>query len=223
MQDDRALRVRARPTTGRYEPTLLADSVKLQRLTLGFSRTGSMSAGNAGISLDMSVSGVRVDWQATGAGSEYLRATVDAAGRLRAGAGHIVWHTLAAGVSAGDVPVQAGVYFGGPLTGPGYEFHSLAGRSGLSQRIEWQSRVPFLAIDLGRFGRVPSSLVVAPWAHATWLHAPDGGAQGWFPSVGLGAIGLFDLLRVDVGRSVGSRGGRWLLSIDVDRQLWPVL
>jgi hypothetical protein len=33
-------------------------------------------------------------------------------------------------------------------------------------------------------------------------------------------LGLFDLLRLDVGKA--TRGG-WLVSIDVARDLWPVL
>lgn len=41
------------------------------------------------------------------------------------------------------------------------------------------------------------------------------------PSVGVGVIGFFDLLRLDVGRTL--RGNRWLVSLDVTRDLWPVL
>jgi hypothetical protein len=82
-------------------------------------------------------------------------------------------------------------------------------------------RIPFVDMSLGRFGRVPSSIAIAPWAHGVWLvDSPEGGA-GFSPSVGVGVIGFFDLLRLDVGRAL--RGSGWLVSIDVTRDLWPVL
>jgi hypothetical protein len=76
-------------------------------------------------------------------------------------------------------------------------------------------------MDLGRFGRVPGTVVLAPYAHAVWLDAGVDGAQGWYPAVGLGGIGFFDLLRLDVAR--GLRDGGWTFSVDVSRSLWPVL
>jgi hypothetical protein len=45
--------------------------------------------------------------------------------------------------------------------------------------------------------------------------------RGLHPAVGLGGIGLFDLLRVDVAR--GLRDGRWLFSIDASRDFWRIL
>ena len=46
---------------------------------------------------------------------------------------------------------------------------------------------------------------------------------GWssYPSVGVGVIGFFDLLRIDVARTL--RGGRWLFSVDAARDFWKVL
>jgi hypothetical protein len=135
--------------------------------------------------------------------------------------GHLVGRTIAAAVSRGRVPTQREVRFGGPVTGPGYAFHSLRGRAGVSQRIEWQRQIPFMALDLGRFGRVPSTLTLAPFLHGVWI---DGGSAGveFHPSVGIGTLALFELLRVDVARTL--RGPpRWLFSLDLTRELWPVL
>jgi hypothetical protein len=39
--------------------------------------------------------------------------------------------------------------------------------------------------------------------------------------VGIGVIGLFDLLRLDLARPL--RGGGWLLSLDVTRPFWSSL
>jgi hypothetical protein len=53
------------------------------------------------------------------------------------------------------------------------------------------------------------------------MNRPLRGDAGWHPSVGLAAIGLFDLVRIDVAR--GLRDGRWIFSMDMAREFWPVL
>jgi hypothetical protein len=117
------------------------------------------------------------------------------------------------------------VLLGGPQSAPGYDFHAISGPLGVSQRFELQRRIPFVPINLGRFGRVPGTLVLAPFAHAAWVGGAGAtgpaGDDGWYPAVGLGMIGFFDLMRVDVAR--GFRDGRWTFSLDVSRTLWPVL
>ncbi len=140
----------------------------------------------------------------------------------------LVLHTVAAG-AAGRVPRQELALFGGPVTGPGYDFHALAGRAGVSQRAEWQFPVPFPSISLGRYGRSPAAATLAPYAHlaAVWRPEPARPGRpparaGAYPSVGLGALGFFDLVRLDVARGVG-RGGRWLFTVDVARDFWRVL
>ncbi len=116
------------------------------------------------------------------------------------------------------------VYFGGPVTGPGYDFHQFVGTSGASARLEWQTPVPFPSVSLGRFGRAPASMTLAPYVS---LVAINGGASamrrghGLYPSVGLGALTVFELLRIDVAR--GLRDGRWTMSVDLNRDFWPVL
>ncbi len=116
------------------------------------------------------------------------------------------------------------VYLGGAVTGPGYDFHQFVGTSGLSTRLEWQAQAPFPSISLGRFGRAPARMTLAPYVN---LLAINSGAasmrrgHGLYPSVGLGALTVFDILRVDVAR--GLRDGRWTFSVDVNRDFWPVL
>ncbi len=134
--------------------------------------------------------------------------------------GSAVVRTNAAALTGGPLPVQARVAFGGPLTAPGYAFRSLRGDAGISQRLEWQRRVPFVPISLGRFGRVPSSVVLAPYGHVAAVRGTAGDWHG-FSSVGVGVIGFFDLFRLDVARTL--RGGRWLFSVDVAREFWHVL
>ena len=44
---------------------------------------------------------------------------------------------------------------------------------------------------------------------------------GWHPSLGVGVLTFFDLVRIDVAR--GTRDGRWTFGIDVTRDFWPIL
>ena len=126
--------------------------------------------------------------------------------------------------SSDTLPAQHLAYLGGPTTGPGYEFHEFVGRGGVSQRIEYRFPAPFIPIPLGRFGRAPGTITLAPFATAVWIDrsAPFKAArQGWYPSVGLGALTVFDVLRLDVAR--GLRKGRWTFSADIGRDFWSVL
>jgi len=121
---------------------------------------------------------------------------------------------------------------GGPVTAPGYDFHSLVGRAALSQRLEWRMPVPFMSVSLGRFGRTPARAQLAPFATVVALDgtdvsnirlgpAPPSLTNGGYPSVGVGLLTFFDLLRFDVAR--GLRNGRWTFSVDVTREYWSIL
>ncbi|HYD51442.1 MAG TPA: hypothetical protein VEA99_02395 [Gemmatimonadaceae bacterium] len=152
----------------------------------------------------------------------------------------LVTRTSAAAVRGSRIPPQFLAYYGGPMSGPGYDYHSLVGTAGVSQRLEWRLPVPFIAIPLGRFGRAPASATLAPYAHVVGVRAidanvrlapdaPDGpgvlvsGGGTWrgHPSVGVGILTLFDLVRFDVAR--GLRDGRWTFNVDVSREFWRVL
>jgi hypothetical protein len=128
------------------------------------------------------------------------------------------------------IPAQDLAYFGGPVTAPGYDFHELAGRAGVSQRLELRFPIPFFALQVGRFGKVPASATLAPYANVVGLTALESpvfrGVEPLerrvaYPSVGLGLLTIFDLLRFDVAR--GLRDGRWSFYFDVGRDFWSVL
>ncbi len=150
------------------------------------------------------------------------------------GAQRFVARSFAGAVSARNdlFPSQELVYFGGPVTAPGYEFHEFVSRAAVSQRVEWQTPIPFPSISLGRFGRSPRDATLAPFANLLFTRPFEqdvrgGGAPlsphvtGVYPSAGVGLLTLFDLLRVDVAR--GIRRGRWTLSVDVNSEFWSIL
>ena len=150
-------------------------------------------------------------------------------------------------VAAGTLGMeQHFAFFGGPVTAPGYDYHSLWSVAGASVRAEWRTPVPFSPFSLGRFGRVPSRGAIAPFANVVYLSIssncvelvsgsllPDGvgdrpRADGClsrvnaaYPSVGIGYLTPFDLIRFDVAR--GLRDGRWMFYVDVSREFWRIL
>jgi hypothetical protein len=150
------------------------------------------------------------------------------------GSQRLVLHTIAGAVGArhDSIPAQELLYFGGPVSGAGYEFHELVARAGISQRMEWRTPIPFFAFPLGRFGKVPGSATLAPYAQVVALGgAPlslsrDGAAftttiTGAYPALGMGLLTFFDLVRFDASR--GLRHGRWLFTVDVSPEFWSVL
>lgn len=232
LQDELPLNLRAQPAFGRFEQTVNAERVRREALTVGVER--ATAPADDGIAWSAAVRLTVSRWSAsTALPGSGLRMSTDLEWNAPALGGRVRLRTIAAGLSRGwNWLEQDLVRLGGPESGPGYEFHGLVARAGVSQRVEWQRRVPFFALNLGRFGRVPGTLVLAPYLHAVWIDGPRGFdvgpptplpplRQGWSPTLGLGTIGVFDLLRVDVAR--GLRDGRWTFSVDVARSLWPVL
>lgn len=129
------------------------------------------------------------------------------------------------GIAGGhDLPPQWLVFAGGPWTAPGYDAQQFGARGLVSQRVEFRTPVPAPGIPLGRFGKSPSHVTLAPFVQV--LATASGTAQrrtvsGLYPSAGVGMLFFYDLLRVDVGR--GLRDGHWRFSIDIDRSFWGIL
>ncbi|MDQ6738401.1 MAG: hypothetical protein M3Z30_11975, partial [Gemmatimonadota bacterium] len=217
LEDQSMATVHARPVTNNFGPAQAATAVREARATLhveaprfdlfGLSASAvlSLSAMNDRASTGTSLSSTH----ARGIG------TLDATRNF--GSNQLAVSVLAAGVTNGlTAPPQSIVYLGGPVTAPGYEFHSLAGERAVTVGVEWRTRIPFVPVSLGSWGRSPASATLAPFAHAAWV---DG--KGWYPSVGAGLLTVFDILRFDVAR--GTRDGRWSFYFDVSRDFWGIL
>jgi len=213
--------VNARPARGRFEPTPLVDAGDYRRASLLLRRPTSLGWLGTEIAVNASVEGIRSQRLALTTG----RALLDLDVQRPVGRDRLVLRTIAAGAVGNFVPRQYETFLGGPVTAPGMGFHALRGRAGVSQRIEWQHGVPGPTIPLGRYGTVPGQIVLAPFATLAWTDGRSavnsGDMRGWYPSVGLGSIALFNLLRADVAR--GLRDGRWMFSVDVTRDFWRIL
>ena len=134
--------------------------------------------------------------------------------------------TAAGGVvgSTGALPAQEWLYFGGPVSAPGYAFHKLGAVVGATTRLEWRMPVPAPSISLGRFGRIPGQATLAPFVQGTFARRGLIDAThpaGIYPSAGLAVQPFFDLMRIQVAR--GLRHGGWSLNVDVTRDFWSIL
>jgi hypothetical protein len=217
LEDQGMVGVHAVPASGRYEPAQIATALREARATLHLDAPRFQLLGmttNAALSLSAARDRERDLPQRTwsvGKGVAKLAAT------RWFGTNELALSFLAAGLTNSPVyaPQQL-IALGGPVTAPGYDFHSLVGSRAAAAHLEWRFRVPFVAVPLGSWGRAPASATVAPFVHAAWV---DG--KGWYPSVGTGVLTVFDLLRFDVAR--GTRDGRWSFYFDVSRDFWGIL
>jgi hypothetical protein len=232
LEEHDSLAVHARPSRGRYEGTLGVAPLRTGRASLRLDRPTALAL----LGTELRV-GVELRGTLTGRPTNSIgRAAMVAHLERPFGQTRLVSHSVvAAAHGSRGLPAQELVYFGGPTTGPGYEYHELVGAAGLSQRLEWRLPIPFVAVPLGRFGRAPAQATLAPFGQIAVMGGehdpvrrmhPFGGSSaprgaGGYPSVGVGLITLFDLLRLDVAR--GLRGGRWSFSVDVSRDFWRIL
>jgi hypothetical protein len=236
-----SLVVHATPTRGMYEATLAVDPLRAGRLSVRLDRPTALAFLGTELRVTAELRATVVQ-RSLAEGSGAPERAQGTTGRFAViahlerpiGPTRFVSHSVgAAATSATRIPPQELVFFGGPTTAPGYEYHELVGAAGLSQRIEWQLPVPFVAVPLGRFGRSPARATLAPFAQVAVVggeHEPirrtSGTAAaarvaGGYPSVGVGLLTLFELLRFDVAR--GLRDGRWSFSVDVSRDFWRIL
>ncbi len=223
LERDDPLSVHASPASGRYEPTIPARRLDERRLSITLDHPTRLTV--LGIEAQMRLTGDAIGYRSPDSSSYvYLsRVSAHATFERPVGKTRIVAHSLfTAAMGQDSIPAQHLAYVGGPTTGPGYDFHEFAGKIGASQRLELQFPAPFPSFTLGRYGRTPATITLAPYANTIWIDKRSNGQEGgWFPSVGLGALTLFDTIRFDVAR--GLRGGRWSFSVDFGKDLWRIL
>ena len=217
-ETQRGLAVHNKPALGQFESTIPAASLWATAVTLDVERP--TVAGPFGTLIRAGVN-ARAEWNST----ERDEQLVHAAATLDIQKERLLTRTTAGMASLGAIPIQDAVYLGGPVTGPGYDYHAFVGRLAASEHVEWQLPVWAPAIPLGRYGTSPHTATLAPFAHLIYFDRPDPITTrtsetrgGWYPAVGVGLLALFDIVRFDVAR--GLRDGRWTFSVDLNRSLW---
>jgi hypothetical protein len=137
------------------------------------------------------------------------------------------------------LPPQEWLFFGGPVSAPGYRFHELPALVGVTQRVEWRVGIPAPRISLGRFGKVPAQATIAPFVQATYARRPQVGPlvalssssavalpfafqpTGVYPSIGIALQPFFELLRFEVAK--GTRHGSVQFNVDLSHDFWGIL
>ena len=229
VERQRPLEIRAAPAQGSFPRILPATPLRAVRVSLAGERATALSVLGTEVraSGELRVSRLRPDdASAPVATTNVGRAVVSVGIERPLGRNRLVLQTYGGAVGAnGTIPAQEWLWFGGPLSAPGYEFHELAAVAAVSQRVEWRTPVPVPSVSLGRFGRVPGQATLAPFVQGTFIRrAQDtdlAHPSGGYPSAGVALVPFFDLLRIEVAR--GLRGGRWTLNVDVAREFWGVL
>ena len=232
-EKQRALSVNATPANGAYEDVIDAANVTERRITVAASQPTRLGPLGFETQLHGEASIMQLDQESE---DRYMsRFALRGSFEKPFGRARVVARSLAAWVAGGEnLPAQRLVYLGGVTTGPGYAYHQFAARAGIAQRLELQFPVPFPSFPLGRYGRTPASVTLAPFAHSVWIDrpmlarvsdpVPESASRlesRWYPSVGLGTLTIFDLLRFDVAR--GLHDGRWTFNVDVSRDFWGIL
>lgn len=216
--------VRAQPVTGSFASTIPVKPGRSGRASVGLivPRFAFAGGGFGRAQLDL-----RGEQTAPDAGARANVGRIWGAIELNhpLGASVLVLRSAAgAAWSSHEIPAQDLFFGGGPTSAPGYASDRFAAERFFTQRAEVQLPIPAPAFSLGRWGRAPGSATIVPFMNVIGV---DGGsglrspAQGLYPSVGIGLMPAFDLLRVDVSRSL--RGGRWAFSVDVSRDFWRIL
>ncbi|MDB4882232.1 MAG: hypothetical protein JWL95_998 [Gemmatimonadetes bacterium] len=229
LERQRPLAVRADPARGRFTATLPATPLRAARFALSAERPTSLSFRGTELRMsgELRLSRLTTDDAAFPLSASTVGRAFGSISLERPfDSGRLVLFTAGGAVGAnGDVPAQEWLYFGGPVSAPGYQLHELASLAGVTQRVEWRTAVPAPSISLGRFGKVPGRATLAPFAQATFarraLASDVAHATGIYPSVGVALQPFFDLLRLEVAR--GLRHGTWMFNVDVSRDFWGVL
>lgn len=230
----RPVAVNASPAFGRFEPVPRIDPLDAWRLSFLARRPAAIAWGGGELRANAAFDVWRTDARDVAIAGDspaawFGRPVIDIDWQKSFGArDRLVLRTVATGVIGHAPPVQLHARFGGAATLPGMSFHAVRGTWGASQRIEWQHRVRAPSLPLGRYGRTNANVVLAPYivlAQAGgWTRPDERGLTGFRPSVGLGLLSLFDVLRIDVAVPLRHPGRTPVMfHVDVSRDFWRIL
>lgn len=234
--------VRARPVTGVFEPTRTPTDQHLMRWTIDLDRApslwwlGTELTAHAQARAVTPLGDERVSF-GTSPHETTIRGSVLATVERPIGETRLVVSAFAAGVARQGTTFSPAitelVYLGGPVSAPGYDYHSLVSNVGATAHVEWRLPAPFIPFSLGRFGRVPGRASFAPYAHIAVIGGQPGcvsfdnfapvcpPSSSAHPALGAAYLLPFDIVRLDVARGV-SHGGRWTFGVDVSREFWSI-
>jgi hypothetical protein len=224
-ETESALAIHARSALGHFAPTIPAEGLWQSAVTLDIDRP--TFDGPLGTEIRATLA-ARYEWNSATINQQVGRIAASTEIDRTIGRDNLRTQTTIGFLSRGSFPIQDAIYLGGPVTGPGYDYHAFVGALAGSEHVEWQFPIPGPAVTLGRYGTTPRRITLAPFAHVVYLDRPDPiplrtslTGEGLYPSLGMGVLAFWDVLRFDVAR--GLRDGRWTFSFDLTRDLWSIL
>jgi hypothetical protein len=206
--------VNATPATGAYRPNPALGGPRYRVARLEFSRR-------------IPPLGLRLSAEGGAASGSVrylrLRAGGDLTARLGgAELGLAGW----AGWGSSSLPMHRPFVMGGRGSLIGEPFRAWGGRHAAVGRLDLRFPVPFISVPLGAFGATGNRALGGPFVAAGWTGGPMRGAP-WIPSQRIRVVAgaqlemFHRMLRAEFG--VGLRDGRVGLSLDIRRDLWPIL
>jgi hypothetical protein len=130
------------------------------------------------------------------------------------------------GWGSADLAPHRSFVLGGRSTLVGEPYRAFGGRRAALGRVEWQLAVPAPAIPLGRYASTGRQALVAPFVAVGWTDDPIAGlpwtvSDGARPVLGVSGEIFHRLLQLEFGWA--PRDGRVGFTVDVRRDLWPLL
>jgi hypothetical protein len=204
-----------------FRPVPFIDNGTFYGGSVSFRRVAPAELGRAW-SLGLTVDGGRLDANAASRTFDFARPRADAGLTLRS-ADRELAITGAAGSTIGHAPWQAVWSLGGRGTVPGYAFRSYGGdHFGFARATFSADLLPvFLRGRVFAAAGAAGGERVAP----NPLDLPVGDPvprTGTMTSIGAGVGILYDILRIDVARGLGSHG-QWEVIVEANPQFWDFL
>ncbi|MDH5198292.1 MAG: hypothetical protein OEY20_13695, partial [Gemmatimonadota bacterium] len=208
----------AQPLTGTYRPNAPLGSGDWWTADVAVGgRTGGIVGGYARGSVAVEGGAQR--------GRRYVRLVGRGAAEQALGPGRL---GLRADVGWGsdDLPPHRLFVLGGRGSLVGEPYRAYGGRTAVVARLEWSVALPAPAIALGRYASTGRQLGLAPYVAAGWTarpltDLPWRASDGIRPVVGVTVEAFHRLLLVEFGWGV--RDGGLEVTVDVRRDLWPML
>ena len=151
-ESERGLSVHAVPATGMYGPTIPAFALLGTQVALAVDRASGPGPGGMTWRARLEVRGewyTATDTVLPG-GVTVGRAFMAVGVEQPLGVDVLALRaTFGAVTSTGALPAQEYVYLGGPVSGPGYDYHAFSGQLAGSARVEWRLPIPAPSILVG--------------------------------------------------------------------------
>ena len=215
----RSLDIHSAPANGSYRPNPSLGGLTLSAVEWALRR----QSGGFAVRRDWNAD-ARVEVGVADGADPYVRVAVTGQALLPIGKTRLLLRGDA-GAATAQLPAHRAFVMGGRATLLGEDFRRFGGREAALAHVEWRVPVHGLALGVGSYARVPTTLTVAPFVAAGWTSRPVAGTP-WIATprvrttLGL-ALEWLGLIRLEAGYGTETRDVH--VSFDLTRDFWPIL